>query len=72
MVNTLVTLLLVLAAVSQKLYDRLRAKRVTQIFEYLDAGSAAGSLDLVGLVRAPTAQMDNLDSEVGQWLGFFL
>ncbi len=51
------------AAVSQRLFDKLRAKRFGQIFEYLDV-EGAGLLDLVALVRRPTAHMDNLDNEV--------
>lgn len=58
-----------LAALSSKLYDRLRAKRFTQIFEYLDEGES-GALDLVSLVRTPTAHMDNLDNEVSFVMGF--
>lgn len=50
---------------SAKLYAQLRSKRFAQIFEYLDEG-ASGVLDVVGLVRAPTAHMDNLDNEVSE------
>ncbi|KAL6760366.1 hypothetical protein V8C86DRAFT_1773436, partial [Haematococcus lacustris] len=46
-----------------KLYAQLRAKRFSQIFEYLDE-AGDGMLDVVGLVRAATARMDNLDNEV--------
>jgi hypothetical protein len=53
------------ADMSGKLYAQLRSKRFAQIFEYLDEG-ASGVLDVVGLVRAPSAHMDNLDNEVGQ------
>lgn len=52
-----------LTNMSVKLYDKLRAKRFAQIFEYLDV-SSSGTLDLVGLVRTPTAHLDNLDNEV--------
>ncbi|GFH16201.1 PFU domain-containing protein, partial [Haematococcus lacustris] len=47
---------------SEKLYAQLRAKRFSQIFEYLDE-AGDGMLDIVGLVRAATARMDNLDNE---------
>lgn len=48
---------------SKKMYQSLKAKRFQQIFDYLDEGNQ-GVLDLVGLVRMPTAHMDNLDTEV--------
>ncbi len=53
----------VCAAMSQKLFDRLRAKRFSQIFEYLDT-EGDGELDIVALMRDPSEHVDNLDSEV--------
>ncbi|GAX82985.1 hypothetical protein CEUSTIGMA_g10412.t1 [Chlamydomonas eustigma] len=62
---------------SEKLFRRLKAKRFTQIFDYLrgedvahmqgkaDVHTSAGSaLDLVALIRRPDARLDNLDTEV--------
>ena len=51
------------AANSSKLFARLKAKRFSQIFDYLDEASL-GLLDVVGLVRNSTEHMDNLDIEV--------
>uniref|UniRef100_A0A7S0R6Y6 PFU domain-containing protein n=1 Tax=Chlamydomonas leiostraca TaxID=1034604 RepID=A0A7S0R6Y6_9CHLO len=48
---------------SKKMYQSLKVKRFQQIFDYLDE-QGVGVLDLVGLVRMPSAHMDNLDTEV--------
>jgi len=50
-------------ATSQKLFKKLKLKRFSQIFDYLN--EAEGDvIDLISLVRAPTDRMDNLDNEV--------
>eukprot|EP00798_Chlamydomonas_sp_ICE-L_P002715 gene2715-12588_t len=48
---------------SNRLYNRLKLKRFTQVFEYLDEHKT-GLIDLVELVLSPTARVDNLDNEV--------
>lgn len=48
---------------SQRLFERLKAKRFSQIFAYLDA-DRAGAIDLVAMVRTPSPRVEELDSEV--------
>ena len=45
------------------MYNRLKHKRFVQIFEYLDE-ARAGVVDVVGMLRAHAACIDELDPEV--------